>query len=147
MTLTIHALPNGEPHPAAAPVRRVVADEPRAYPCRRCLRDAEVGEELLLLPYDPFPVASPYAGEGPIFVHADGCPPFEDDGRVPHLVERRVSMSVRAYDASGMLVDADVMTGEEVGERAAAMLEVGAEFVHVHNARPGCYMCTIRATA
>jgi hypothetical protein len=145
MTLTIHALPNGEPHAEAAPVRRVVADEPDAYPCRRCLRDAEVGEELLLLPYDPFPLASPYAGAGPIFVHADGCPPFQDDGRVPHLVERRASMSVRAYDAEGMLVDADVVTGEEVGERAAAMLAAGGEFVHVHNARPGCYMCTIRA--
>jgi hypothetical protein len=144
-TITVLALPSGEPHPAASPVRRVVADGSGSYPCRRCLRDAQVGDELLLLPYDPFPAPSPYAGEGPIYVHADGCPPYEDDGSVPGFVTRRVSMSVRAYDADGMLCDCDVMTGAEVEDRARAMLAAGAAFVHVHNAKPGCFMCTIAA--
>src|SRR4051794_20769205 len=133
MTLRILALPTGEPRPDATPARRVVADSPSGYPCRRCLRDAAVGDELLLLPYDPFPVASPYAGNGPIYVHAGGCPAFEDDGAVPEFVARRTSMSVRAYDGEGMLTDADVVTGGDVGAWAQARLADSAEFVHVHN--------------
>jgi len=69
----IRPLPAGEGD-ASAPVGvRTLADGPS--PCRRCLRNAVAGDVLLLLPYDPFTVKSPYAGEGPIFVHADGCEP------------------------------------------------------------------------
>ena len=37
-----------------------VADEKPSFPCRQCLRDAEIGEELLLVSYDPFEIDSPY---------------------------------------------------------------------------------------
>jgi len=67
----IHALPAGEIDPDTPLGQRVTADGPS--PCRRCLRNATAGEALLLLPYDPFTQASPYAGSGPVFVHADGC--------------------------------------------------------------------------
>jgi hypothetical protein len=59
MTHVIHALPAGEPDQSHPSARVVVADAPDSYPCRRCLTDARVGERLLLLPYDPFPQASP----------------------------------------------------------------------------------------
>jgi Protein of unknown function (DUF1203) len=36
-----------------------VADERPGYPCRQCLEDAEIGEELLLVSYDPFMIDSP----------------------------------------------------------------------------------------
>ena len=49
MPITITALPTGEPNPGAATARTVVADAPYAYPCRRCLRDADVGERSLQL--------------------------------------------------------------------------------------------------
>jgi hypothetical protein len=146
-TLTIVALPTGEPHAAAAPTRHVVADEPSSFPCRRCLRDAQPGDTLLLTPYDPFPVASPYAGDGPIYVHADGCPAHADDGAIPAFMAHRDALSVRGYDADGMLSHCEVCTGAEIEERAGAMLADGAEFVHVHNARPGCFMFTIRGSA
>jgi hypothetical protein len=58
---------------APATVQKTAADR---EPCRRCLRDATPGERLALASYDPFTVRSPYAGEGPVFVHADGCEPF-----------------------------------------------------------------------
>src|SRR4051794_31844167 len=90
-TLILKPLPAGDvqagaprappPPPAAGDVEagargarhRAADDRP---PCRRCLRDAEPGEPLVLASYDPFTVRSPYAGEGPVFVHADGCEPF-----------------------------------------------------------------------
>ena len=57
----LRPLPSGEPPVGAATARRMTADGPR--PCRRCLRNAKVGEELLLLPYDPFVMAA--AGSRP----------------------------------------------------------------------------------
>ncbi len=49
-------------------MQRVKATEQPGYPCRVSLLDAEVGEELLLLPYMHQPENSPYRASGPIFV-------------------------------------------------------------------------------
>ena len=52
-----------------------VADEKLGYPCRHCLRDAEIGEALVLVSHDPFDpeVDTPYRSASPIFLHADPC--------------------------------------------------------------------------
>src|SRR3989442_5824325 len=42
-------------------------DEPRALPCRVCLEEASVGEELLLFSYSPFERPVPYRNVVPIF--------------------------------------------------------------------------------
>jgi len=119
---------------------RVVADEPNSYPCRRCLQDAEPGEALLLLGYDPFLGSSPYAGRGPIYVHERDCAPFEGDG-VPSQLTRRL-LSVRAYDERHMLVDAEVIEGSVLDDAAQRLLD-DAAYLHVHNARPGCFAARI----
>lgn len=120
---------------------RVVADAPHAFPCRRCLRDAEVGEALLLLGYDPFVGASPYAGRGPIYVHERDCTPFAGDG-VPDQLTRRL-LSVRAYDERHGLVDAEVTEGTELEAVAQRLLAGDAAYLHVHNARPGCFAARV----
>ena len=75
----VHALPAGEADQSGPAGRLVVADGPS--PCRRCLRNAAVGDELILLPYDPEPDALPEQVHGRQF-------------------------SVRAYDEEAMMVDA-----------------------------------------
>jgi hypothetical protein len=137
-TFILHPLPAGEVDTAApVTVRKTAADR---EPCRRCLRDAAPGERLALTAYDPFLVRSPYAGEGPVFVHADGCEPFPSEpGVVSEQVSRRI-LSVRAYDADAMLTDATVLEGEQFRERAEALLaDPEVEFLHVHFAGPGCF--------
>jgi hypothetical protein len=121
---------------------RVIADEPNSFPCRRCLRDAEAGEPMILLGYDPFLGSSPYAGRGPIYVHERDCAPFDGDG-IPSQLTRRL-LSVRAYDERHMLVDADVTDGAQLPEVAERLLD-GAAYLHVHNARPGCFAARIDA--
>src|SRR3954451_1862361 len=118
---------------------RVTADAPGSYPCRRCLRDAEPGDQLLLLSYDPFLGAGPYAGPGPIYVH-ERCEPFAGDG-LPEQLTRRL-LSVRAYDERHMMVDADVVDGKDLGDAAQRLLRE-ASYLHVHNARPGCFAARI----
>jgi hypothetical protein len=119
---------------------RVRVDRPNAYPCRRCLRDAEPGETVLLLSYDPFVGRSPYSGPGPIYVHDHQCAAFEGDG-LPDQLTRRL-LSVRAYDDDHMLVDADVIEGTALRDEAQRLLR-DASYLHVHNARPGCFAARI----
>jgi len=137
-TFILHALPAGEVDTAApVTVRKTAADR---EPCRRCLHDATPGERLALTSYDPFLVRSPYAGEGPVFVHADGCERFAGEpGALSEQVGGRV-LSVRAYDADAMLTEATVLAGERFRERAEELLEdPEVEFLHVHFAGPGCF--------
>ncbi|MGN6378263.1 MAG: DUF1203 domain-containing protein, partial [Gaiellales bacterium] len=101
MPFVFHALPAGEPDAGSQIVHRTVADQAGAFPCRRCLRDAQDGDRLLLLRYDPFERASPYTGDGPIYVHADGCPPHRPDTVVPAQLRSRL-LAVRTYDVDAM---------------------------------------------
>ena len=134
----VHAMPAGDADPCAPATHAVVAEG--REPCRRCLRNAWPGENLLLLPYDPFLVRSPYTGEGPVYVHADGCDAHRPEpDELPEQVDAPRHFSVRAYDAEAMMVDASVVPAAELAETARALLGNGAEFVHAHFAGPGCF--------
>jgi hypothetical protein len=135
---TITPLPAGEVDTGAPTTRHKHADGP--LPCRRCLRNAQIGDELALAAYDPFTVRSPYAGDGPVFVHAHGCERFEPvPGAVSEQVDGRV-LSLRAYDGDAMMTEAAVVGGEQFRDRATALLEdPDVAFLHVHFAGPGCF--------
>src|SRR5690606_17769628 len=48
--------------------KRMIADADFGFPCRISLRDARIGDELLLLPYRHLSGNSPYRAAGPVFV-------------------------------------------------------------------------------
>jgi uncharacterized protein DUF1203 len=134
----VHAMPAGDADPCAGAGRAVVAEG--REPCRRCLRNARTGENLLLLPYDPFLVRSPYTGEGPVYVHADGCDAHRPQPDVlPEQVDARRQFSVRAYDDAAMMLDAKVVPADQLADRARELLGNGAAFLHAHFAGPGCF--------
>jgi Protein of unknown function (DUF1203) len=142
-TLRFIPLPALVPDVASLPagaVRRVVADRPHSFPCRRCLRDAEPGEALLLLPYDPFLGTSPYRQPGPVYLHEASCAPDAADlvATPAQLTRRR--LSVRAYDAGHLMVAAEVVDGAQFADAAGRLLaDPRAAYLHVHNAAPGCF--------
>jgi Protein of unknown function (DUF1203) len=116
-----------------------IADEFPGYPCRQCLRDAEVGEELILVSFDPFALASPYRQSGPIFLHRFDCSANRDNSRIPEQLCRR-QLSIRAFDADEMMIDAAVIHGEELDESLLRYAGNRATvFVDVHNATRGCW--------
>jgi hypothetical protein len=58
--------------------------------------------------------------------------------------QRRRLLSVRAYDAAHSMLDAEVAPGTELEsliERFFASPSVA--YLHVHNARRGCYACRV----
>ena len=127
--------------------RRVVAkaeDAPLMQPCRVSLRDSEPGEVSILLhhPHHVAP-ASPYRASGPIFVR-EGV--GETASFINHVPEQQLKrlLSVRAYDAAGIMVDAEVAEGTELEALIARMFgRDDVAFLHAHNAKRGCYSCRI----
>ena len=128
---------------AAAGVQRVVADKTPGFPCRVSLVDAEVGEELLLLPFTHQPADSPYRSSGPIFVRHGAAPADLPPGHIPAYVTRRL-MSVRAYDAGHCMVDASVCEGAALAPEIDRMFaDARVAYLHLHNAKRGCYSCRV----
>jgi len=128
---------------AARGARRVVADAKPGYPCRVSLVDAEVGERLLLLPYMHQPTDTPYRSSGPIFVRESARQATPAVGEVPELLRHRL-LSFRAYDTAGMMVAAEVAEGRELEAVVGRLFADGsAAYLHVHNAKPGCYNCRV----
>lgn len=123
--------------------RRMVADKKPGFPCRVSLVDAEPGEEVLLLPFTHHDVNSPYRGDGPIFVRVNAETAKLKVNEVPGMIRSRL-LSIRGYDAAGMMLISEVLDGSELEEhlwRFFANPEV--EYIHIHNARPGCYNCRV----
>ena len=119
------------------------ADEPHAFPCRVSLVDAAPGEELLLLPFTSHDVATPYRESGPIFVRRGAQRAAIPVDTVPDQQRRRL-LSVRAYDARGWMHGADVTEGRELEVTIARFFsDPRIAYLHVHNARPGCFSCRV----
>lgn len=124
-------------------IHRVVADRKPGFPCRISLVDAEIGEQLLLLPYCHQPANSPYQASGPIFIRSGARRRVADPSEVPPYVTGRL-MSVRAYDQRDFIVDAEVCAGADVAKTIRRMFEdAQVRFIHLHNAKRGCFSCRV----
>ncbi|QTD46658.1 DUF1203 domain-containing protein [Ottowia testudinis] len=123
-------------------VRRIAETQP-GYPCRISLEDAAVGDELLLLPFTHQPALSPYRASGPIYVRRGVTQKIGAVGEVPCYVTDRL-ISVRSYDPAHMMIDAAVCEGAMVAEQIAAFFnDPRADYLHLHNAKRGCFSCRV----
>jgi len=128
---------------ASLGARWAVVDSNPGYPCRVSLVDAEVGETVLAIPFTHHDVSSPYRASGPIYVRpgARTARPAVDE--IPAMLRRRL-LSVRAYDAAAMMIGAEVVAGSELEPVVRRMLcNEAVQYLHVHNAGPGCYNCSV----
>ena len=122
---------------------RYIADANPGYPCRQCLRDAEIGESLILVAHDPFTVDSPYRSTSPIFLHEQPCEPDSRPASLPVQLTGR-QLSVRAFDDCAMMLDAAVIDGAELDEQLRTFFDDAATHeVHVHNATRGCWATSV----
>lgn len=124
---------------AAHGVLRYIADEAPGFPDRIEMRDAEIGESLLLLNYVHQNADTPYYASHAIFVLEGATQTYLTKNIVPEVLFRRLQ-SLRAFDADGMMLAADVATGSEI-ERTIQRLfaDEKVTYIHTHNAGRGCY--------
>jgi Protein of unknown function (DUF1203) len=119
-----------------------VADEKPGYPCRQCLRDAEIGEELVLVSHDPFDQESPYRSASPIFLHLHPCEAAPQGAELPSQLTVR-QLSVRAFDQDAMMIDAAVIDGSDLAANLNRLFgEENTDRIHIHNASRGCWAVT-----
>jgi hypothetical protein len=128
---------------AVCGAKRIIVDRNPGYPCRVSLQDAAVGEPVILLNYMHQGASSPFRASHGIYVRANAEEARLAPGEVPQMLRTRL-LSVRAFDAAGMLVDADVVEGVVLEPLLEKLLrEPSAEYLHVHFARPGCYAARV----
>lgn len=123
-----------------------VADNKPGFPCRISLEDAQVGERCLLINHEHLVTASPYRSAHALFVRDGAKAADVAPDEVPDMIARRM-LSMRAFDAGGMMLDAEVVDGKgarEVFERFLAL--EGADQLHIHSAARGCYLAKVIST-
>ena len=123
-------------------VRMTVTAKPDA-PCRVELVDVDPGETVLLVNYEHLPVATPYRSAHAIFVREGAEEAAEFVDTVPEPLAIRL-LSVRAFDADGMMIDADVFEGSELDRHIPEFFaDPRVAYLHAHNAGRGCFAARI----
>ncbi|MEZ5833960.1 MAG: DUF1203 domain-containing protein [Dongiaceae bacterium] len=121
-------------------VRRVAADY--GYPCRISLTDAQPGDAVILVNYEHLDADTPYRSRHAIYVR-QGERRYDALGEIPEQLRKRL-LSVRAFDARGMMVEADVVDGKELEPMINRFFANDAvTYLHLHYARPGCYAARV----
>jgi Protein of unknown function (DUF1203) len=125
-------------------VKRFIADKKPGFPDRIELRDAEQGEAVLLLNYLHQPADTPYKASHAIFVREWAETPYRATDEIPDVLRIR-PISLRAFDASGDMVDADlVIAGGDLEPTVECLLaNPEAAYIHAHYAKRGCYAARI----
>lgn len=125
--------------------RFIVPENPGiGYPCRVSLAFARAGEAVLLVNHRHLDLSTtPYRAEGPVFVR-EGAKAYARTGDYPEIIMQR-EMAVRAYDAAGMMIEAELAAKDGLIELTEQWLR-RADVAHVdyHSARRGCFFCRVR---
>lgn len=148
MTFRIFALPMAPFTPlfaldnetlAGRGARRVTADAKPGFPCRVSLVDATPGETLILAHWEHQNADSPFRASHALYVRERAEQAHLAIGEVPELLRLR-TLSLRGFDAAGMLVTADLAEGRALEPALETMLGMPeVAYVHLHYAKPGCY--------
>ena len=130
-------LSDGELRSHKALMRR--ADKRPGFPCRVSLEDARAGERVLLIHFEHLDAESPYRASHAIYVRESAVHKVCKANEVPELFRTRV-LSLRAFDADALLIDADVVAGTEIeGKLDSMLINNAVAHVDIHFAKTGCF--------
>ena len=124
---------------AAAGAKRYVVDATPGFPDRIEMRDLDPGEIAILVNYEHLPGESPYRSRHAIFVREGATQAYDRVNEVPEVMRSRL-LSIRGFDNEDMMLEADVIDGEDVEAAIQRFFEIPeVAYIHVHNAKRGCY--------
>ena len=111
--------------------KRYVADTTPGYPDRIEVRDAEPGETLILLNYVHQPADNPYHASHAIFVREGAETAYDRTNEIPSAMRLR-QISLRAFDAYDLMVDADLVDGREMEGHRTLLCRSAIAYIHAH---------------
>ena len=122
---------------------KMIVDEKPGYPCRVTLEDAEIGEEIILFPFQHHKTNSPYQSIGPIFVRKNAEIINLNINEIPKMLLHRL-LSLRMYNKKGMMIDAKTTKGEKLEKEIQESFKNNlVNYIQIHNSSPGCYNCQV----
>jgi len=123
--------------------RRYVADTKPGYPDRIELRDAELGETVILLNYVHQPANTAYHASHAIFVREGAEAAYDRNNEIPDAMRSR-KISLRAFGADHLMVDAELAEGSEIEEVIGRLFaDPRVAYIQAHFAKRGCYAARI----
>lgn len=136
----LHALSDEEL--AAKGIVRMPVTACPGFPCRISLDDAAPGGTVLLLNHASV-FEGPYAATHAIFVGEGVAEAAAFEDQVPPALARRI-LSLRAFDASHMMIDATLAQPGETDAAIRRLFEQSAvAYIHAHNAIRGCFAAVV----
>jgi hypothetical protein len=121
----------------------ITVDVNPGYPCRVSLIEARVGERVLAVPFLYHNVDSPYHASGPIFVRENAETAKLGVNEIPEILKERL-LSVRSYNTQQVMIHAEILQGNELAKGIKnQLLNSEVEYIHIHNANPGCFNCSV----
>lgn len=116
------------------------------FPCRVSLADAAEGERVFLLQFEHQPNETPYRASHAIYVKESAVEGHPIPDSIPDSIASRL-LSVRAFDESHQMIDADVIEGTEVRNLIARFMDnTATDYIHLHYARRGCFAAKVTRT-
>lgn len=128
---------------ASAGAVRVTAGADMGWPCRISLRDAKVGENLILINHISHDFATPYKSSYAIYIgeHRDVAADYID--QIPPVFEGR-PLAFRAFDKTGMLRGPALALQGQADAKIRELFERDdIAYIHAHNAAHGCFAAKV----
>lgn len=123
---------------------RYIAEADSGYPDRIELRDAQPGERLLLVNHVHQPADTPYRASHAIFVLETATTVYDRVNEVPDALRAR-TISLRAFDAGHLIVDAELVDGRELeGSIGRLLANPAVDYLQAHYAVRGCYAARVQ---
>lgn len=126
--------------------RRYIVDSVPGFPDRVTLTDLPPGSTALLVNHTHQPADTPYRASHAIFIGEDpgASPAVVHD--IPAMLASRL-ISLRAFDAGHMMIDAEVMEGAVLADGIKRLFaNPKVDYLHAHFAKRGCYAARIERT-
>lgn len=138
-----HLIGRSDEELAAHGAVRMTADAKPSYPCRVTLDDADIGETLLLVNHVSHDGDNPYRATHAIFVSEGATEATSFSDEIPPALDRRI-LSLRAFDADGMMTDAALAQPGEADLMIRRLLaDPQVDHIDAHNAIRGCFAARV----
>jgi hypothetical protein len=119
-----------------------------AAPCRHCLRTIEPGQApRILFTYDRFSEVESLPQPGPIYVHAEPCSRYAEDGGFPEEL-RSSPRTLEGYAHGRRLVAQEYVVDGQFGPAIESLFaHPEIDYLQVHSTTAGCFTFRIERAA
>jgi hypothetical protein len=108
-------------------------------PCRHCLRMISPGERWTLFTHDAFEGIEKLPLPGPVYVHAESCERYPEDGAFPSEL-RTSPRTLSAYAQGAQLLAQEFVEAGNVDMGIQKLLaRADTDYIQVRSTTAGCY--------